>query len=224
MVLVPGRPVRDARDGGHRDRVLHPQGAAPRPLPRLPHGGGRQDPARDPRHRHDAAAVERDEDRARSDRPPERRARRERVVEPVRHRPADRDARARLRVVARAHRARVPRLPAEVQAPAHHHRGAERLLREERPERSPREARDRPRGAGGGHPLRGRDRRGPVEEAAPRPVQLHGVRPVSGGLSRLEHGQAAQPEAPDHGSPRRRRRGRSGSRRAWNCNRSCRTR
>ena len=32
------------------------------------------------------------EDRARVDRPPERRARRERAVEPVRHRPADRDA------------------------------------------------------------------------------------------------------------------------------------
>ena len=32
----------------------------------------------------------------------------------------------------------------------------------------------------------------PVEEAAARPVQLHGVRPVPGGLSRVEHGQAAQ--------------------------------
>ena len=112
-------------------------------------------------------------------------------------------ARARLRLVAPADRARLPDLPAEVEAPAHHHGGAERL---------PREERRRPAGSRSC----AIDLEGPEEdlrfgvatakdlskEAAPRSLQLHGVRPLPGGLPRMEHRQAAQPEAPDHGPAR----------------------
>ena len=141
---------------------------------------------------------------------PERGAGGQRAVEPVRHRAAHRGARAGVRLGTRVDRARIPDVSAEVQAPAHHHGGAERLLREERAERVSRPRAHRPRERGGGHAVRRGDRAGPVEEAAARPVQLHRVRTLSGGLPRVGHREAAVPEAADHGSARPRRRHRPG--------------
>ncbi len=65
--------------------------------------------------------------------------------------------------------------------------------------------------ARGGHPLRRRDPEGPVEEADARPVLVHRVRPVPGGMPGVGDRQAALAEAADHGPPRPR--GRRGRRR-----------
>ena len=99
-------------------------------------------------------------------------------------------------------RARLPDLPPQVQASAHHHGRPKRLLREERPRRLPRPRAHRSGGRRGGPSLRCGDGQGPVEEAAARSVQLHRMRPVPGGVPRLGHRQAAVAEAADHGPPR----------------------
>ena len=104
-------------------------------------------------------------------------------------------------------RARLPRLPAGLEAPAHHHGGAERVV-------SP-----RPRPAASSRQLE-IDLEAPEEDlrfgaaiatdlsrqAAARPVLVHGVRTLPGGLSCVGHRQAAQPEAADHAAPRPRHR------------------
>ena len=82
--------------------------------------------------RRDAPALERHADRARAERAPD--------AQPVANALSDlfaggRRPRSLERVFVWSHllhRARLPDLPAEVEAPAHHHGGAERLLREER--------------------------------------------------------------------------------------------
>ena len=131
VVRVPPGPLRDPRGPRRRDRVHDPQGPAAGPVPWLAHGGGGPDPARDPRDRHDVVAVEREPDRARVRGSSRRRAGRRRALRPVRWRPRHRDGRARPGVVTPADRPGVPRLPAAVEAPAHHHGGPERLSREE---------------------------------------------------------------------------------------------
>ena len=202
LVRVPPGPLRDPRGPRRRDRVHDPQGPAAGPVPWLAHGGGRPDPARDPRDRHDVVAVEREPDRARVRGSSRRRAGRRRALRPVRWRPRHRGGRARPGVVTPADRPGVPHLPAAVEAPAHHHGGPERLSREEPTSRLPRAAPDRPRGSGCGRAARrvGRDR--PVTQAGAGSLLVHGVRSLPGGLPGVGHGQAALAEAADHGSPR----------------------
>ena len=59
---------------------------------------------------------------------------------------------------------------------------------------------------GPGPAFRGRRRHRPVAQADARSLLVHGVRPMSGGLPRVEHRQAAVAEAAHHGSARPRRR------------------
>ena len=60
------------------------------------------------------------------------------------------------------------------------------------PERPPRAAPDRPGGRRGRHALRRGDRDRPLAQAGARSVLVHGVRPLPGGVPRLEHRQAPQ--------------------------------
>ena len=97
------------------------------------------------------------------------------------------------------HRARrgVPVLPAVQQASPHRDRVPEHLLPEAGPAR--RAAQARPRGRE--RDVRPQDTAGPRLEGPARRLHLHRMRALPGGLSGLQHGQAAQPQGTDHGHP-----------------------
>ena len=98
-----------------------------------------------------------------------------------------------------AHRARrrVPVLPPVQQAPPHRHGLLEHLLPQARAARRAAEARPR----GRERDVRAQDAPGPRLEGPARRLHLHRVRPLPGGLSGLQHRQAAQSQDVDHGHP-----------------------
>ena len=94
------------------------------------------------------------------------------------------------------------------EAPPHRHELPEHLVPQARAAR---------RAAGDGSRGRGRDVRpedapGPRLEGPSRRLHLHRVRPLPGGLPRLGHGQAAEPQDLHHGYPRHVGRGRTWAR------------
>ena len=143
---------------------------------------------------------------------------RQRALEPVRRRRRHEDPRAGVRLDPRAHDPQLPGLPAALQAPAHHQRRVQRVVRAHRARRPPGAAAlRRPRRARGGHPLRCRDHRRPDLEAGARHLLVHRVRALPGRLPRLRHRQGPVSQAGDHGPARpavhRRRRDRGRPRR-----------
>ena len=208
--------------------VLDPQGAAARPVPRLPPRGGRSHPARDHRDRRDAAAVERVA-RSRS--------------AWWRHPGPVSDA----LVGPRSAAARPPRSPnaswcgptcwsCSASSSTCRPRSTCTSSRRRRTCGSPRpgpaassslsrSTSRRPRTRSGSAPPRLPTCRGPQTA---RPVLVHGVRALPGRLPRVGDRQAAQPEAPDHAAARpRRRRGARDPRRpptapaSWSSSRWC---
>ena len=89
----------------------------------------------------------------------------------------------------------LPRLPAALQAPAHRHRGDQRLLRPHPRARPARAAAVRRGRARGGHALRHRDGRGPDLEADDGRDVLHRVRALPGRLPGVGDRQDAVAEA-----------------------------
>ena len=92
----------------------------------------------------------------------------------------------------------IPRLPAVQQAPPHRHELPEHLVPQARPARGAPEARPR----GRRRVVRVADAPGPRLEGPARRVHVHRVRSLPGGVSGLEHRQAAQSQALHHGHPR----------------------
>ena len=98
-------------------------------------------------------------------------------------------------------RARVPRLPRVLEAPAHRDERVHRLLLEHGEARAIDAAAHRPRRRRGTGARRG-DARGPHVEGGARPLRLHGVRAVPERVPRVEHRQAPLAEAPRDGPAR----------------------
>ena len=97
--------------------------------------------------------------------------------------------------------ARLPRLPAALEAPPHRDRGDQRLVRPHPRARAARAARLHGRGRGRDALRLRHDRRHDVEADGRHDV-VHRVRPLPGRLPRLRDRQGAVAEAPDHGAAR----------------------
>ena len=113
-------------------------------------------------------------------------------------RPGERNVVRRLLVGAHRGPRDVPAVHPDQQALPRVHELREHLVPEARTTR--RAAEDGPRGRDGD--VRAQDAPGSRLEGRPRRVHLHRVRPVPGGVSRLQHREAAQPQALHHGHPR----------------------
>ena len=192
---------RRLRDRGARrrgDGVLDPQGRSPGPLQGLAQRRGRLHPRDDRARRADPARVARVAHRRRAER-----VAGVRVVPlelALRCDPRPERRRALLRLGAPRGGADLPRLPAVLEAPAHRHRGGERLLRADAEARPPRAA--ALRRAGRRDALRRGDGRRPDVEGDGRLVLVHRVRSLPGRLPRVRDREDALAEAPDHGHPR----------------------
>ena len=203
--LAAGR-VRRTGARGDRDRPLDPPGAAAGTVHRLPPSGRVPDPRPDHVDHPDALPAPRSAHRARGQRLPD-------GVDPgVDGRLAsvhvdERRLAVVLRVVlplgAPAAGPGVPRLPAVLEAPAHHHERDQRLVLEHPPARRVRAAAHRHGEARVRRAIaRSRDAHRSDAQGVARPLRMHGVRPLPERLPRMEYRQAAFAEAPHHGPAR----------------------